>query len=317
MREFRIDCFRLARRTLVSSLGLLAMLVATQADAQSCSVSMTSVAFGTVNVLPGAAVDTTATVTVTCSGGGATVRACVSIACGSACDSTSRQMTGPSSHTARYDLYSDSARTTLWGSWQTGYDTAGVQVSVPKNGTVNQTVYARFLASQPTDAAGSYTSTVSASITYIQQGSVNCPVGTLTNSKTATVTATVSSNCTIGATGISFGSQGILSSNKDAQGTLSVQCTLGLPYAVSLDGGLSGATNPAQRKMTFSSANVVYGLYQDSARSVPWGSTSGVNTASSTGTGLAQPLNVYGRVAPQTTPAPGTYTDTIVATITY
>jgi spore coat protein U-like protein len=42
-----------------------------------------------------------------------------------------------------------------------------------------------------------------------------------------------------------------------------------------------------------------------------------VNTVSGTGTGLTQPLNVYGRVAPQTTPQPGAYTDTIVATITY
>jgi spore coat protein U-like protein len=317
MWEFRTNCRRLASRIFGSSLGLLAMLIGTPAAAQSCTVSMTNVAFSTVDVLPGAAVDTTATVTVTCNGGGQTVRACVNITCGSACDATSRQMNGPSSHTARYDLYSNSGRTTLWGSWQTGYDTAGVTVSVPKNGTTNTTVYARFLGSQPTDVAGSYTSTVSASMTYIQQGSTNCPVGTLNNTKTATVTATVSSNCTISATAISFGSQGILSSNKDAQGTLSVQCTLDLPYVVSLDGGLSGATNPAQRKMTFSSYNVVYGLYQDSARSVPWGSTSGTNTVSGTGTGLTQPLSVYGRVAPQTTPKPGTYTDTIVATITY
>jgi spore coat protein U-like protein len=131
------------------------------------------------------------------------------------------------------------------------------------------------------------------------------------------VTATVSSNCTIGATAISFGSQGILSSNKDAQGTLSVQCTTNLPYAVSLDGGTSGATNPTQRKMTFSTSNVIYGIYQDAARSLPWGSTSGVNTVSGTGTGLTQTLTVYGRVAPQTTPSPGTYSDTIVATVTY
>src|SRR5215472_16217515 len=200
---FRIDQRRLAWRIFASSLGLLAMLAATQADAQSCTVSLTNVAFGTVDVLPGTAVDTTATVTVACSGGGSAVTACVSIGCGSACDATSRQTTGPSSNTARYDLYSDSSRTTLWGSWQTGWDTAGVQVSVPKNGTVNQTVYGRFLASQTTAIAGSYTSTVTASITYVQQGTTNCPVGTLTNSKTATVTATISSNCTIGSTAIS------------------------------------------------------------------------------------------------------------------
>src|SRR5690242_5032727 len=166
---------------------------------------MTNVAFGTVNVLPGTAVDTTATVTVTCNGGGSSVRACVSIGCGSACDSTSRQMTGPSSNTARYDLYSDSARTTKWGSWQTGYDTAGVQLSVPKNGSTNQTVYARFLASQQTDVAGSYTATLTSQpfITYVQSGGApNCPTGSSTATGSASVTATVSTNCTVGATSI-------------------------------------------------------------------------------------------------------------------
>src|SRR5262249_32781666 len=110
---------------------------------------------------------------------------------------------------------------------------------------------------------------------------------------------------------------GILSSNKDAQGTLSVQCTTSLPYAVSLDGGTSGATNPTQRKMTFTTSNVVYGLYQDAARSLPWGSTAGVNTVAGTGPARTQTLTVYGRVAPQTTPKVGTYTDTIIATVTY
>ena len=45
--------------------------------------------------------------------------------------------------------------------------------------------------------------------------------------------------------------------------------------------------------------------------------TTGVNTASGTGTGVTQTLNVYGRVAPQTTPKPGTYSDTVIATVTY
>ena len=33
--------------------------------------------------------------------------------------------------------------------------------------------------------------------------------------------------------------------------------------------------------------------------------------------GAAQPLTVYGRVPPQTTPSAGVYTDTVVVTITY
>jgi spore coat protein U domain-containing protein, fimbrial subunit CupE1/2/3/6 len=322
MHAFPINPIGLVRQVLAGGLlALSATLLPTQADAQACTVSMTNVAFGTVNVLAGTAVDATATVTVTCSGGtGSGQRVCVSIGCGSACDSTSRQMSGPSSATARYDLYSNSARTTLWGSWQTGYDTAGVQMNVNRNSSANQTVYARFLASQQTDIAGSYTATLSAQpfITYTNQGGAgNCPTGALTASGSASVSATVSSNCTIGSTAINFGSPGVLTTNKDAQGTLSIQCTANLPYAVSLNGGTSGATDPAQRKMRFSGSDVIYGLYRDSARSLPWGSTTGVNTLSGTGTGLTQTLNVYGRVAPQTTSKAGTYTDTIIATVTY
>jgi spore coat protein U-like protein len=229
-------------------------------------------------------------------------------------------MSGPSGSTARYDLYSNSTRTTRWGSWQTGYDSAGVQMTVSHNSSNTHTVWAQFLASQETDQDGSYSATLTAQpfITYVNTtGAPACPTGTLTASGSASVAATVSSNCTIGSTAVAFGSQGVLTSNIDAQGTLSVQCTSTVPYVVSLSGGNSGATNPTQRKMASGASSVIYGLYQDSARSLPWGSTSGVNTVSSTGTGLTQTLNVYGRVSPQTTPKPATYSDTIIATITY
>jgi spore coat protein U-like protein len=302
------------------ALALSAMLAAAHAHAQTCTVSMTNVAFGPVNAIAGGAVDTTATITVSCSGGSGSQRVCVNIGCGSACDATSRQMTGPSNSTARFELYSDSSRTIPWGSWQSGYDSAGVQTTVPNNGSTNETVYARFLGSQSTAAAGDYAATFAADpfITYINSsGAMSCPTGALTASGSALVTATVSSNCTIASTNISFGNQGILDGNKDAQGTLSIQCTTNLPYAVSLDGGLSGATNPTQRKMTLGGSNVTYGLYQDASRLLPWGSSASVDTISGTGTGLTQQLTVYGRIPPQSTPSPGTYTDTIIATVTY
>jgi spore coat protein U-like protein len=62
---------------------------------------------------------------------------------------------------------------------------------------------------------------------------------------------------------------------------------------------------------------VIYGLYRDSARSLPWGSTVGTNTSSGTGTGSTQTQTVYGRVATQTTPSPGTYSDSVVVTVGY
>ena len=299
---------------------IIALLLLPQRSiAQTCNVSMGNIAFGSVNTLTGMAVDTTATMTVTCSGGsGNTRRLCISIGAGSASDATSREMSN-GSNTARYDLYSDSARTNLWGSWETGYDSAGVQLDVGKSSTTNITVYGRFLASQQTIAAGSYTAAFTANlfIRYGNQTSASCPTGGLTTSTSFSATATVLSSCNVGNTSVNFGTAGILSANTDAQGTLSIQCSPSLPYTVSLDGGTSGATDPTQRKMSFSSANVIYGLYRDAARTLPWGSTVGSYTASGTGTGVTQTQTVYGRVAPQATPAPGTYTDSVVVTVGY
>jgi spore coat protein U-like protein len=288
--------------------------------AQTCTVTMGNMAFGNVNTLAGAAVDITATLTVTCSGGsGNTRRICISIGAGSASDATSRIMTGPAGSQARYDLYSNSSRTSLWGSWETGFDTGGVQLDVSKSSTTNVTVYGRLFASQQTLAAGSYTATFTANpfIRYANQGSASCPTGGLTASTSFSVTATVLSSCNVSATGVSFGSTGILAANTDAQATLSIQCSPSLPYTISLDGGTSAATDPTQRKMTFTGSNVIYGLYRDSARTLPWGNTVGTNTTSGTGSGATQTQTVYGRIAAQTTPKPGTYTDSVVVTVGY
>jgi spore coat protein U-like protein len=281
---------------------------------------MGSMAFGNVNTLIGSAVDITATMTITCSGGsGNNRRVCISIGAGSASDATSRTMTGPGGNTARYDLYSNSGRTTLWGSWETGFDSAGVQLDVAKSSTTNVTVYGRFFASQQTISAGAYTATFTANpfIRYGNLGSTPCPTGGLTASTSFSATATVLSSCNVNATAVNFGSSGILGGNTDAQGTLSIQCSPSLPYTISLNGGNSGATDPTQRKMSFSSANLTYGLYRDAARTLPWGSTIGTNTTSGAGTGATQAQTVYGRVAVQTTPAPGTYADSVIVTVGY
>jgi spore coat protein U-like protein len=64
-------------------------------------------------------------------------------------------------------------------------------------------------------------------------------------------------------------------------------------------------------------ATIGYSLFTDTSRSSIWGNTVGSNTVSSNGTGAAQAYTVYGRVSAQTTPAPGTYTDTVTVTLTY
>jgi spore coat protein U-like protein len=68
--------------------------------------------------------------------------------------------------------------------------------------------------------------------------------------------------------------------------------------------------------MTLGPETITYGLYRDSARSLVWGSLAG-STVSGSGNGTATAHPVYGRVPPQATPPPGTYSDTVVATVTY
>jgi spore coat protein U-like protein len=132
-----------------------------------------------------------------------------------------------------------------------------------------------------------------------------------------TVTATNVTICSVNASTLNFGSAGVLRSALDATSSIAVTCTNAAPYTVALDGGLAGVANPTQRKMSQGAEQITYGLYQDAGRAMPWGDSAGVNTMAGTGSGLAQNFTVYGRVPAQNTPSPGTYSDTVVVTITY
>jgi spore coat protein U-like protein len=61
---------------------------------------------------------------------------------------------------------------------------------------------------------------------------------------------------------------------------------------------------------------LTYELYQNSAHSTVWGNTSGTGVAN-TGNGTQQSITVYGTVdAGQNVPA-GSYSDTVVATVSF
>jgi spore coat protein U-like protein len=318
-------CGKYMCRLLVSMLPsfILLAVVATEAVAPpspTCTVSATTIAFGNVDVLAGTAVDTTATITLSCSGGAGTgQRLCINIGAGSAGDATSRQLVGPGGATLRYDLYSDSARTVLWGSWQTGYDTAGVQLDVAQDSTTPVTVYARLFASQQTAATGSYSSTFTANpfVQYGNKGATSCPTGSLNTSTSTSASATVVSSCNVSATTLNFGSQGVLNSNVDASSAVTTTCTSATAYNIGLNAGTGSGATVTTRKMTSGGATISYSLYSNSGRTTNWGNTVGTDTVSGTGSGLGQSYTVYGRVPSQSTPAPATYTDTIVATVTY
>lgn len=122
-------------------------------------------------------------------------------------------------------------------------------------------------------------------------------------------------------TDLDFGTHGVLNTvfNETTAGGITVACTTGATYNI----GLSAGANPSTaadintRRMINGTSYVGYQLYTSAARTTAWGNTVGTNTVASTGTGTAQTFQVYGKVPVQTTPAAGTYTDTVLVTVTY
>jgi spore coat protein U-like protein len=293
------------------------------AHAQSCSFSITNVAFGSVDVTANTAFDTTATFSVNCASL-LPVRVCANLGAGGggATNAANRFMKS-GANTLRYGLFTDAARTTAWGSnlWPASGAPSVVIDFGLGGGSATRTIFGRVFSGQQTVPAGSYLSAFSgldASINYgLLSFLLNCSILATTATTTFNVTATVPTTCTVATNNLNFGTAGVLTANTDATTTVAPDCTNGTPYNIGLNGGLSGAIDPTQRKMTKAAEFVVYGLYRDAARSLPFGNTIGTNTLTGTGTGLAQSATVYGRIAPQATPSPGTYNDTIVVTLTY
>jgi spore coat protein U-like protein len=139
---------------------------------------------------------------------------------------------------------------------------------------------------------------------------------------TMTVTASVAVSCSITAGTLAFGAYDtVVGAAVQGSTTLSVTCTKGGTATVTLGQGsnpASGSTDATPlRQMANSTNRLGYSLYQDSSRSVVWGNT-GATGYSYTSTGNSNdPLTVYGTItASQNVPA-GSYSDSVVATMTF
>ena len=139
-----------------------------------------------------------------------------------------------------------------------------------------------------------------------------------TVSTTFRVSARVEAVCEVTASDLAFGTY-TAQAGTPLQGTtlLRATCTPGTTYNVGLDAGTSPGATVNQRKMVSGANNLNYQLYSDSARSTIWGNTTGTDTVTGAGTGLAVDHTVYGAVpAAQVIPA-GDYQDTITVRVYY
>jgi spore coat protein U-like protein len=149
---------------------------------------------------------------------------------------------------------------------------------------------------------------------------VAAPAAAQSANANLSVDATVTANCTISTSPLSFGNVNTISgSNVDGTGGISVVCTSGTAWAAEAGVGTGSGASFASRRMV-NGANVLsYNLYTDSGRSTVWGDGSGgTATIASIGSGVAQGITIYGRVNSGQTDVPaGAYTDTISVTVTY
>lgn len=132
-----------------------------------------------------------------------------------------------------------------------------------------------------------------------------------------TVTAEVAANCLISANPLEFGSYDPVganaSSDLDGASSLDVTCTDGSDAVIVFDMGTSGGSN---RAMQNGAHQLNYELYSDAGRSIVWGALE-ADGLDYTGTGTQEAVSVYGRIAAgQNVPA-GSYSDSVIATVTF
>lgn len=139
------------------------------------------------------------------------------------------------------------------------------------------------------------------------------------------VSAHVAASCTIDASaGLSFGEYDPIVTNAstdlEKQGTISTTCTNGSDATITLGQGEhpdvdSSDAAPLRQMLSGTDDFLSYQLYQDAATTI-WGNTTETGK-STTGTGGAVPVTVYGVVAANQNVKEGSYSDTVTATVTF
>jgi spore coat protein U-like protein len=299
------------------------------ASAQTCRYSVSDINFGNIDVTAPVPADAVGTFTASCSGTpGTTVRVCPNFEAGSGGagpGGVGRLLTF-GRNTLLYELYSDAARTQIWGSVLGGSFALPPNILVPLsaagNGNATRTIYARIPAGQSRAPVGLYASSFAGNDVRITNGydtDGDCAAfgARRARQERFAVSGSVTSMCRVSATGISFGIIGTLDRAIDATGSVTVTCNSGVAYKVSLSRGLSNdVTDPVARVMNGPNGRIIYGLYSDAAMSVPWGWNLGTEPG---GASVGAPRNhpVYARIQPQLRPPSGSYSDTIVVTVDY
>lgn len=134
------------------------------------------------------------------------------------------------------------------------------------------------------------------------------------------VSATVQQVCAVAATDLGFGAyDASAASPNDATSTITVTCTPDSSYNIALNAGTTSGASEAVHLMSDGAAHTLtYDLYSDAGHTQKWGDgTLSTTVVSGTADGTPQDHVVYGEVPASQYVAPGAYSDTITATVSY
>lgn len=148
----------------LAALTLAACAYANAAADPTCSVAASGVAFGNYNPLANTNADSSGSVSVTCTGS-TDVTYTIAASAGAGTYTTRQQVSG--SHALNYNVFIDNSRTTVWGDGSQGTDLISGNMTAASTGTTQtSTVYGRVFSGQQTARVGSYSDTLTVTVTY-------------------------------------------------------------------------------------------------------------------------------------------------------
>ena len=299
-----------------------------QAQTLTCSTPSGTLAFGTVNVLSGSPSYASTNVSISCNnpfGVAFTAYACLSIGSGSGGGTVANRLLASGASTIPIELRMNPSSPSQTGDGTSypqqgpvtvNFTTSGASISFPVTGIIRPQgilplpgTYTTNFSGTQFEIIGTATPSTTCAQVVATQGGVF--TGTLSAS------AVIAAQCTVASTPMNFGTASIISSAITATAGVSVSCNTSTSFTVALDNGGYG-TGPATRAMGSGPNRVTYGIYRDSARTMPWGNITGTNTVASSVTGASTAtITAFGSVPPQAGAPPGSYADVVNVTVTY
>ena len=332
---------------------LVCVLLASALPAQAITCTVpggTTVNFGSVDVLSGIEATATASMTVSCTAGGAEIGSnshlCLRVGDGAAADAQrgSRNTFVPrllvsGTNYAGFQLYKDAGYSNFWGTFAP--NSSPNRISGGRTWSSTVVYYARLKALAPvlngttsiqTVAPGSYTNNFSnagghtqwnATLLTTQTVDDQCGPAFYPASGTFpfTVNATVLANCKITPpNNIDFGTQPDTATNlQSSTNNLGIQCTRTTPYFIGLKPGNNSTIGAGV--MLNGTDQVPYRLRKAAGMAAAiWGNTatttSAGNGVAGIGTGNVITYSIFATVPSANAPV-GSYSDTVTITVNY